>query len=387
MLAHVDMDAFYASVEVLDRPELAGKPVIVGRGVRGVVSAASYEARALGVRSAMPIFQARRLCPRGAFLAPRMERYRQVSREVMAVLEGFTPVVEQVSVDEAFLDLSGVEGLWGPPRRIGQAIKRTMRENVGLTCSVGLAPVRFLAKIASERDKPDGLTVVEDVESFLSGVKLKEVSGVGARSQERLADMGLRRLTDVRALGPRRLESALGALGLRLWDLARGVDPTGVKPRRPVKSVSHEMTFAKDTGDPRLLESRLLALCQKACRRLRAKGLAGRVVTLKLRHADMSLASRRISLDQASDQAGEVFAAARGLLRAYTRPGPFRLIGVGVSGLHPAGAGQAGLFGRERVRRDRALSQAEDDICRRFGDNALSRAGALDPGDDRGHNQ
>lgn len=390
MLAHVDMDAFYASVEVRDRPELAGKPVIVGGGKRGVVSASSYEARRFGVRSAMPLFQARRLCPGGIFLPVRMERYQQVSREVMQVLESFTPVVEQVSVDEAYLDLGGTEGLWGPPRQAGLAIKRRVKEATGLTCSVGLAPLRFLCKIASDRDKPDGLTVVEEVEPFLASVALKEVPGVGAKAQARLQAMGITMLTQLRLLGRERLQDMMGAWGLRLWDLAHGVDPQGVGAGREVKSLSHETTLERDTADRELLAAHLLALCQKVCRRLRCRGLWGRVVVLKLRHADLKLVTRRVSLPRPTDRAGEVFPAARRLLQEYGPPGPFRLIGVGVAGLAPVGSGQEELFGREENGRSRALSRAEDAICSRFGEGALSRAGALDALDRKGrerHNQ
>ncbi|MBV1739338.1 MAG: DNA polymerase IV [Desulfarculus sp.] len=192
VLAHVDMDAFYAAVERLDQPRLAGAPIIVGGGKRGVVSAASYEARRFGVRSAMPMFEARSRCPQGVFLTPRMERYRQVSRRVMEVLAGFSPLLEPVSVDEAYLDLTGTERLWGPPAQAGMAIKRAMHQATGLTCSVGIAPVRFLAKIASDRDKPDGLTVVTDLEAFLATVSLKEVPGVGARGGGRPGGRGVR---------------------------------------------------------------------------------------------------------------------------------------------------------------------------------------------------
>ncbi len=381
MLAHVDMDAFYASVEVRDRPALAGKPVIVGGGMRGVVSAASYQARRWGVRSAMPMYQARRLCPQGVFLPVRMARYRQVSRQVMEVLSRFSPLLEPVSVDEAYLDLGGTEGLWGPPRQAGETIKRAVREATGLTCSVGLAPLRFLAKIASDRDKPDGLTVVEDVESFLETVSLAEVPGVGQSTRRRLEAMGIRRLVEVRGLGPDRLERALGAMGLRLWDLARGVDPRGVTPRRAVKSLSHEVTLARDTADRERLEAVLLGLCQRLCRRLRRQGLSGRVVTLKLKHADMRLVTRRQSLPRPCDQAGPLFRAARHLLGAYGSPGPFRLIGVGISGLEPSQRQVAELFRRREEERQAALARAEDQICRRFGEQALTRARILTAGE------
>ncbi len=272
----------------------------------------------------------------------------------------------------------------------GPGHQRRVKEATGLTCSVGLAPLRFLCKIASDRDKPDGLTVVEEVEPFLASVALKEVPGVGAKAQARLQAMGITMLTQLRLLGRERLQDMMGAWGLRLWDLAHGVDPQGVGAGREVKSLSHETTLERDTADRELLAAHLLALCQKVCRRLRCRGLWGRVVVLKLRHADLKLVTRRVSLPRPTDRAGEVFPAARRLLQEYGPPGPFRLIGVGVAGLAPVGSGQEELFGREENGRSRALSRAEDAICSRFGEGALSRAGALDALDRKGrerHNQ
>lgn len=394
LIAHVDMDAFYAAVELLDRPELSGKPIIVGGGKRGVVSAASYEARAFGVRSAMPVFKARALCPQGVFLPGRMRRYRQVSKVVMKALGGFTPLVEPVSVDEAYLELSGSERLWGAPQQVGRRIKEAVAEASGLTCSVGLAPVRFLAKIASDRDKPDGLTVVADLEAFLDTVTLAEVPGVGARARERLAAMGLSRLVELRALGSERLVNLFGRWGRRLHDLSRGIDEAGVSPGRPVKSVSHELTLSADTGDRELLASYLLELSQKVARRLRAHGLVGRTVVLKLKHADHRQVTRSHTLSDHTDQAGQVYAAARQMLAAYGPPGPFRLIGVGVGGLLAQGQGQSALFGQEERQRGQSLSAAEDAIVARFGEGALTRAGslgakrpALDPEAPPGHNK
>ncbi len=377
MLAHVDMDAFYASVEVMDRPELKDQPVIVGGGKRGVVSAASYAARKYGVRSAMPIFQAKRLCPGGVFVPVRMDRYREISQQVMEVLGSFTPVLEQVSVDEAYLDLGGTEGLWGPAKEAGLAIKARMQETTGLTCSVGMAPLRYLCKIASERDKPDGLTVVDDIETFLATVTLREVPGVGAKAQAKLKTLGITMLTQLRLLSRERMEEMMGAWGLRLWDLAGGIDPHGVGERSGSKSLSHEITLEQDTADRELLAAHLLDLCQKVCRRLRRYGLWGRVAVLKLRHADHRLVTRRVSLIRPTDRASELFPAARKLLDEYGPPGPFRLIGVGLAGLSPLGSGQEELFGRQSDSRQQALSRAEDAICSRFGVKAISRAGAL----------
>jgi DNA polymerase-4 len=342
-----------------------------------VVSAASYEARRYGVRSAMPMFQARRLCPGGVYLPVRMERYQEVSRRVMGALDSFTPVVEPVSVDEAYLDLAGTEELWGPPEQAGRAIKQAVRRATGLTCSVGLAPRRYLCKMASDRDKPDGLTVVEDVEAFLQTVSLAEVPGVGAKAQARLRQMGVSRLVEVRPLGRQRLEQAFGAWGRRLWELAHGIDDTPVGLDEGRKSISHETTLESDTSDREALAAHLLDLSQRLCRRVRAKGLCGRVVVLKLRHADHRLVTRRATLAEPTDRTDVVYERARELLAAYGPGGPFRLIGVGLAGLGDVGEGQAGLFGREEERRRRSLSAAEDAIVGRFGQDAIGRAGAL----------
>ena len=390
MLAHVDMDAFYASVEVLDNPALSGKPVIVGGTVRGVISACSYEARKKGLHSAMPIFQAKRLCPEGHYLPVRMARYQQVSREVMLVLESFSPVVEKVSVDEAYLDLAGSEKLWGPPREAGLAIKRAIREKTGLTCSVGIAPVRFLAKIASDRDKPDGLCLVDGLEEFLATVALKEVPGVGTKAQQKLSALGLSSLVELRALGEQRLERMFGLWGRRLWDLAHGRDETGLTPDREVKSVSAENTLAEDTADQEILASHLLTLCQKVCRRLRAKGLAGRGITLKLKTSDFRQITRSHAADQPVDRTELLYPEALKLLRANAKGQCFRLIGVGVDRLAGGQGGTELLFGKAERDKGRALAKAEDELFRRFGEKALVRAGslaALDRKGDKGHNR
>ncbi len=378
LLAHVDMDAFYASVEILDNPELKKKPVVVGGdSSRSVVSAASYAARAFGVRSAMPMVRAKQLCPELVILPVRMSRYKEVSGRVMEVLEGFTPVVEQVSVDEAYLDLTGTSRLWGDAAQAGRAIKRRVKEKTGLNCSVGLAPMRYLAKIASDRDKPDGLTVVDDVESFLRTVTLAEVPGIGKKAQERLGGMGLKRLVDLRALDETRMERLFGVWGLRMLRLAWGRDDTPIGQSAPVKNVSHEITLGSDTGDRQKLEALLLEMGHKVASRLRAKGLAGRVITLKLKTADHTIITRRTSLEQATDDGSLIVATAKQLLAAHKNPGPFRLVGVGVGGLVDAQSGQGDLFGRRELGRTKALGQAEDEVRRRFGSASLLRAGQL----------
>lgn len=382
LVAHVDMDAFYASVEILDDPSLARKPVVVGGdSSRSVVSAASYAARAYGVRSAMPMVRARQLCPRLVILPVRMARYKEVSRQVMEVLEGFTPVVEQVSVDEAYLDLTGTSRIWGDAAHTGRAIKERVKEATGLNCSVGLAPMRYLAKIASDRDKPDGLTVVDDVERFLQSISLAEVPGIGKKAQEKLGAMGIRRLVELRAFDQKQMERLFGAWGLRMLELAWGRDETPIGQGRPVKSISHELTMSRDTADRPTLEAYLLEMGHKVAARLRAKQMAGRVVTLKLKTSDHGIVTRRTSLDHATDDGSLIVATAKQLLAAHRNPGPYRLIGVGVSELGPAGTGQAELFGRAESGRAKALGQAEDEVRRRFGSKGIIRAGQLPPGD------
>jgi DNA polymerase-4 len=264
-----------------------------------------------------------------------------------------------------------------------------MLSSVGLTCSVGIAPVRFLAKIASDRDKPDGLVVVEDIEEFLPSVLLREVSGVGPRSLARLGDLGLTRLVEVRGLGRERLEKMLGSFGEHLWDLAHGRDPAGVHPGREIKSVSHELTLENDSGDREQLKAYLLALSQKVSRRLRGYGLVGRTVSLKLKHHDHRLVTRSHTLNGTTDRTESIYRTAAGLLDAFSSPGPFRLIGVGVSGLQPVESGQIDLFVKEEGQRSGALEEAEDRLVARFGEGAITRGRALtlDPNGGKRHNK
>jgi len=303
------------------------------------------------------------------------------------VLRDFTPLVEPISVDEAFMDLTGTQRLWGGPAETGTAIKREMKSRTGLTCSVGIAPLRFLAKIASDRDKPDGLCLVEDVEAFLQTVALAEVSGVGQKAQAKLKERGLTRLVDLRALGEDRLARMMGRFGARLWELAHGVDPHGVSLGRPVKSVSNEETFSEDVSDREILARHLLELCRKVGARLRQKGLSGRTVTLKLKHRDHRLATRGRSLAGPTDETDLIYGAAVSLLREYKHPGPFRLIGVGVSGLGDQDSGQGLLFGRGEQNRRRAKDQAEDLVTARFGPGALTRASLLEPAGPNGETE
>ena len=371
MLAHVDLDAFYASAEELDNPQLKGLPVIVG-GLegRGVVSACSYAARALGVRSAMPMFKARKLCPQAVFMPARMAHYQELSNQVMNILAGFSPCLEQVSIDEAFLDLRGTLHLWGnSPLSAAQALQSAIKRQMGLSCSVGVAPLRFLAKIATERGKPGGVSVVEDVDDFISSIALKEISGVGESALARLREAGLTRLAELQDLPCELLERLLGRHGVKLWHMARGQDPRGVTPERTAKSIGHEITFEHDIADPDLLNAHLLQLCQKVARRLRGHELSAASLTLKIKFPDFRQKTFSRALAEPSADALEIYK----ILRGFLRPGQScRLLGVTASRLSPPAP--PGLFQKNKLN---SLHRAEDSLYQRFGSRALTRAGAL----------
>ncbi|QLA15144.1 DNA polymerase IV [Desulfolutivibrio sulfoxidireducens] len=383
-IAHVDMDAYFASVEQLDDPSLRGRPVIIGVSDRGVVSAASYEARAFGVRSAMPVVQARRLCPEGVFLPGRYARYKELSRAIMACLAEFSPLVEPASIDEAYVDMTGARTLFGDPHRFGTRMREAVFEATGLSCSVGVAPVRFLAKIASDYHKPGGLTVVtrEDMAAFLAVLPVGKIPGVGRRTLEALDLLGIRTAGDMLAHSPEFLARRLGASGLDLYDKARGIDPSPVVTGREAKSVSAENTLDKDSASREVLAVWLLRQAERVGRELRRKGLGGRTVTLKLKYSDFRQITRSKTLPEPTDCDETIFGVARELLSAVPLDRPARLVGVGVSGFHavprrlslwhdPAVAGEA--------RRTRGLDRAIDAIRDRFGREAILR-GRLFPG-------
>jgi DNA polymerase-4 len=383
-IAHVDMDAYFASVEQLDDPALRGRPVIIGVSDRGVVSAASYEARAFGVRSAMPVVQARRLCPGGVFLPGRYARYKELSGVVMACLAGFSPLVEPASIDEAYVDMTGSETLFGGPQRFGARMREAVFEATGLSCSVGVAPVKFLAKIASDFRKPGGLTVVSEgeVAAFLAVLPVGRIPGVGRRTLEALTLLGIRTAGDMLAHPPEFFARRLGAAGLDLYDRARGVDPSPVSSGRQVKSVSAENTFERDVASREVLAAWLLRQAERVGRELRRKGRRGRTVTLKLKYADFRQITRSKTLPEPTDCDETIFAVARGLLDAVPLDRPARLVGVGVCGFH---AGQVRLSlwhdpaGAGPDRRSRRLDGAIDAIRDRFGREAIVR-GRLFPG-------
>jgi len=376
------MDAFYASVEQRDRPELHGRPVVVGadpRG-RGVVSAASYEARKFGIHSAMPIGRAYRLCPTAAFVPVDMDKYARDSERIMAILAAFTPLVEPLSLDEAFLDVTSSRTLHGTGTEIARRIKARIRAEVGLTASAGVAPNKFVAKIASDLEKPDGLVVVEPGReaAFLRDLPLRRLWGVGPAAERELAALGVRTIGDLVRLGRGKLEARLGAAsGAHLFELAQGIDDRPVIPWHDPKSIGAEETFLHDTRDVGRLRATLLAQSDRVAGELRAAGLRGRTVTLKLRFADFHTITRRGTGDAPTADGGEIFSRVWAAFSRIPRPQAIRLIGLSVSGLAGAGEPQQ-LPLLERPDRTERLGRVTDEVQARFGPDALVRGSLID---------
>ena len=385
IVLHIDMDAFYASVEQLDHPDLRGKPVIVGGSSnRGVVSAASYEARKFGVRSAMPIFQAKKRCPQGIFVPVRMRRYKEMSDRVMEILETYSPIVEQVSIDEAYLDLTGLERLHGSSERIARRIKEEIRSVTSLSCSIGIAPNKFLAKVASETNKPDGLTVIptHDAPEVARRLPVGKVPGVGKKTVERLEKLKVTRLGDLLRAPEAELLKAVGKFAYTLLEFARGVDDSPVVSHTDAKSISSEETFEENTNDYEVLKKELLVQAEEVGRRLRKHGLKGGTVTLKLRRADFVRITRSVSFSEPTDSTNVLYGWALKLLDAVDLSEKFRLIGMAVSGFArsenpPA---QLSLFAG-KGRRDgswREIEKAMDSITEKFGHEAIKRGSLID---------
>jgi len=383
------MDAFYASIEQRDRPELRGRPVIVGgTSDRGVVCAASYEARPFGVHSAMPTALARRLCPDAVFLRGSMSKYAAESKRIFAIFARYTPVVEGLSLDEAFLDLTGSARLLGLPRAVGERLRTEVRRETGLAVSVGIAPVKMVAKIASDQAKPDGLCEVPagGVRAFLDPLPVARLWGVGPVAEARLLRAGFATVGDLARAQAAPVERALGGWGLDVARLARGEDLREVAAWRDPVSLSEENTFERDVRERAVLEAAILAHAEAVARRLRRSGLRARTVVLKLKLAGrvragprgFPLLTRRTTLSEASDDGVALDAAARALLRAEPLRGPVRLLGVGVTNLVPAARGQLGLFDAGRGRRER-LNRALDALADRYGARAVVRGAAATP--------
>ena len=385
MIVHLDMDAFFASVEQLDDPSLRGRPVIVGgSSERGVVSTASYEARRFGVHSAMPVVMARKLCPHGVFLPGRRERYAELSRRVMEVLGTFSPLVEQASIDEAYLDITGTERLFGDVNRLVARLKADVRRATGgLTCSVGVAPVKFLAKICSDINKPDGVYILrpEALDAFLCALPVRRLPGVGKRMAAKLGELGIVRVEQLRRMSEESLQAHFGKWGLELHERAFGRDARQVTPVHEAKSESSETTFAHDTRDRRFLERVLMAHAERVGASLRAQGIRGRTVTLKIKFADFQQITRSQTLPQPISSTQTLFDVGCRLLRAEVLRQPVRLIGLGLSGFDDAPAQLAlpGVFRgageqdpAEEDRRQR-LDAALDAVRARFGKTAVQR--------------
>jgi len=380
MILHIDMDAFYASVEQLDDPELRGRCVIVGgKSKRSVVSAASYEARKFGVHSAMPIFQALQKCPHGIIVSPRMDRYKQLSKRIMSLLAEFTPLVEVVSIDEAFMDIRGCRKLHGSAFDIGLQIKKVIKETVHLTCSVGIAPNKFLSKIASDLDKPDGLTIIrqEDVPGFVETLPIQKVPGVGRKTGEQLELMGIKTLGEIKKIPEKMLLKRMGKFGQRLKKLSAGIDDSEVTPFSAVKSISSEKTLSEDTRDIELLNRYLLQQSEIVAIDLRRKGFRAKTITVKIKYADFKTATKSVTVAVPTCSSETVFLEAEKLLTAFGLKTEIRLIGVGASSLVPAFIPvQASLFeaGKKGDRIWEQVDKTIDRIKKKYGEEIIERA-------------
>jgi DNA polymerase-4 len=380
VVLHLDMDAFYAAVEVRENPELAGKPLIIGhRGRRGVVSTCSYEARRFGVRSAMPSVVAERRCPDAIWLPGRMSLYVEVSREIRRILRDCSPVVEPLSIDEAFLDLTGIAFDLPTGRRLGEGLRAQIRKEQGLTASVGVAPNKFLAKVASDLDKPDGLTVIgaDDVPFRLWPLPVRRLWGVGPKTAERLERGGMRKIGDLLDVSEERVAHYVGINAARhLRALARGEDDRPVKVHRKSKSISQERTYGVDLTAADDIDRALLARSEGVARDLRGEGLCARTVHLKVRTGDFTTWTRSLTLPEPTDLAEPIVSAAREMFRDRIRLGGrgVRLLGVGVSGLEPPGRGQCGLFPDREQQRAARAARAVDAVREKLGERAITRA-------------
>lgn len=379
MIIHVDMDAFYASVELRDRPELADQPVVVGGSAegRGVVAAASYAARRYGIHSAMPMAQALKRCPHLVALPVRMHHYAEVSAQIRAIFERYTPLIEPLSLDEAFLDATASERLFGSSVDIGRRIKQDIRRELQLVASVGVAPNKFLAKVASDLEKPDGFTVVapERVQAFLDPLPVSRLWGVGQATNQVLAAQGLHTIADLRRRGEAYLLEQFGRTGAHLWDLAHGVDERAVVPEREAKSISHETTFDRDIADGAALRDCLRHLTEAVAMRLRSSELMARTVFIKVRYHDFTTLSRSLTLRQPTDTTQTLWQAVASLFeqRLPKALPPVRLLGMGVSGLEAPAAEQGDLFAAETTAQQRRVDDVADRIRARFGAASLRR--------------
>jgi len=388
MILHIDMDAFYASVEEREDPSLVGKPVIVGGSAegRGVVAAANYEARKYGVHSAMAAARARRLCPHAVFLKPRIDYYAAISRQIRKVFEQFTPLVEPLSFDEAFLDVTGSESIFGPSSAIGRKIKDQIRAELKLVASVGVAPNKFVAKIASDLEKPDGFVVVrpDEVQAFLDPLPVGRLWGVGRVTGQVFERLTIRTIGQLRQMPIKTLNDLFGSSGEHYWRLAHGIDDRRVVPDREARSISSETTFAEDISDMEMLRTCLVELVEQVARRLRHHDIKGRSVELKVRFSDFKTISRSLTLGEPTNITQELLEAGVDLLSKRFPPGhlPIRLLGFGVNKLDDSGTSQQQLFDQADRERHRELDRVTDQITAKFGKLAIRRAARLEKTDE-----
>jgi DNA polymerase IV len=379
-ILHVDMDAFFASVEQRDNPALRGKPVLVGGdGPRGVVAAASYEARKFGCHSAQPTVIAKRLCPNAIIVSGRHSDYRAVSKQVFEILERFSPAIQPISIDEAFLDVTGSTKLFGSPTDIAKQIRALVKQETKLTCSVGVAPNKFLAKLASDMDKPDGLTVIQQdrIQQTLDPLPINTLWGVGPSTERTLHKLGIRTVKDLRSHPLESLHARMGDLGVHLHKLAQGLDDRPVRIDRQAKSISHEHTFETDLESPDEVRALIARQTQDVAMRLRKHNRYARTISIKVRFGDFETITRSITLDNQTDETRVIHDSARTLFDEWAKSfRPVRLIGVAVSQLTDAPA-SPGLFDTQDHTKDRAIDRTSDQINTRFGKDAITRASAL----------
>ncbi|WP_156952665.1 DNA polymerase IV [Maridesulfovibrio frigidus] len=382
-IMHLDMDAFFASVEQMDNPELRGKPIAIGSPhKRSVLSTASYEARKFGVRSAMSSVHALKLCPHLILVPGRMERYKDISNQVMAVLGNYSPVVEQASIDEAYLDITGTERLFGPPLELAENVKKDILNTVGLTASIGIAPVKFLAKIASDLKKPAGISIIEkdEVESFLETLPIEKIPGIGKKALPRFHSFGIRFAADMRRFSPEFFKERFGERGLVLHAKAAGIDPTPVAVGGQMKSSSAENTFGDDVCDPQILKTWLLKQSERISADVRRKGLKGRTVTLKVKFPDFRQITRSKTLAKRTSNSDTIYKAGCRLLEAEGYMGPIRLIGIGISNFEDRSRQLSLLTTEETLDDDKKLDdldKAVDKVREKFGTAMLTRGSLL----------
>ena len=382
-IIHLDMDAFYPAVEVLDNPDLLGKPVIVGGSdKRGVVSSASYEARKFGVHSAQPVVTARRLCPDGIFLPVRMSRYKEVSKQIFQIFRRFTPLVEPLSIDEAFLDVTGSERLFGRPEDIARKTRQAVFEEIGLTVSAGVAPSKFVAKIASDMDKPDGLTIVppDRVREFLDPLAIKKMWGVGKKTQEVLARLNVFSFKDLSLLPVEVLERQFGKQGVKMHFLSMGIDEREVVTTYVQKSIGHEVTFSEDILEIQEAKQQLLSLAHRVAHRMRRENTLGRTITLKVKYADFVQITRSQKIPKGTDDGTEIYSTACHLLqKTDTGKRPVRLLGISLSLLSQHGSGeQISLFSETgQSKKRQSLNTAVDSLVDKFGKDSIRPAALI----------